>query len=173
MSAMGTLDTARVGFVLNITESNILEFDLQSTNEDNYTIQVNVIPKNLTNIENNQDYNFLLSITNSSYLLEPNNKVKSHIVLKINKLGKYEGDYLVEYSELNSSKKVGLNAHIQILVIEDEHKSSGITGGVIGTNSINKSFISIIIFFILGLIILTIIVSIRKKKIERQKIYGY
>lgn len=110
--AFGTLDTAKVGIQVNLSESNNATFIIKTSNPTGGELIVTLIPLNFTNIKNNNSFSF--SLNSMEYKLKSGESEETLISIPNIKAGKYEGKIKVVFEKEGIKQKTSLNSVIHI-----------------------------------------------------------
>jgi len=120
VSALGVLETPRIGLNLNLTERDSIETIIKVFNPTNETINVTLIPQEFINLKTDKVVEISVFLLPKNYLLKPNQTQESKIILTPKNSGEYEGIISVVFKKSNSEQKTTLNSVIQINVFNDK-----------------------------------------------------
>ncbi len=120
VSALGVLETPRIGLNLNLTERDSIETIIKVFNPTNETINVTLIPQEFINLKTDKVVEISVFLLPKNYLLKPNQTQESKIILTPKNSGEYGGIISVVFKKSNSEQKTTLNSVIQINVFNDK-----------------------------------------------------
>lgn len=144
----GSLDTARIGLKLNLSETDRVSSFISVSNPDNFSINYSLTPsEGFDNIyfDNNPDLNLITG------QIEPNSTKRHNFTIVIDKKGNYE--WFVTATFENGPYRNSLKSIIQVKAEKN-----------------NKDlYIYIIIALSIFLLILTILIIIKRKNLYNQE----
>ncbi len=120
-SALGQLDTARIGVTQNLDiDGEILTKILKVSNPSDQVLNVEVQDLNFKEINSGNPVLLVLSIFPHDFTMQPNSTQDIEVVFKIEEPGQYEGKINFLFTPEESKQSSSLNSVIQINAIPDE-----------------------------------------------------
>ena len=112
ITAFGTLNTAKIGMQVNLSETNTAVFTIKTTNPTDEILFVTLIPSNFIEINTDKIIDFNIQI--QEYELQPSQSKETIIEIQDVKQGQYEGTIKVMFEKQGIKQKTSLNSVIQI-----------------------------------------------------------
>ncbi len=142
-SAIGSLDSARIGKTIYLNETDSAELDIIYSNPSEQIVIVGLEIGEFNEIDGKDSMPPISKINEKNIQLNPGESKISKLLLTELNEGKWEGRVLVTFSEVGGKTKSTLNSVIQLNIIEKESKN---IGWII---KISILFLLLIIFFII------------------------